>query len=137
MEIFGILLVDALLFLFCVKKEYIYDLQSYSRLSQQKLCIGANGHCPEAVRSIQLVESCPSSKEEWEDAASIKDCSKSAGRQNCTTADTFLYHCVINAYINETLEVCAPQRIIFGKDFESYKRNYYLVLNKSSVKNLI
>lgn len=79
-----------------------------------QLCRGANEHCPEAVKSIQLVENCPSSKEEWEDAASIKNCSKSTGRQNCTTAEEFLYHCVINAYINETLEVCAPKRLIHG-----------------------
>lgn len=112
-----LLFVDALLFLFCVKKEYIYDLQSCSRVPKQKLCRGANEQCPEAVKSIQLVKNCPSSKEEWEDAASIKNCSKSTGRQNCTTAEEFLYHCVINAYINETLEVCAPKRLIHGKDF--------------------
>lgn len=79
-----------------------------------QLCRGANEHCPEAVRSIQLVKKCPSSKEEWDDAANNKNCGKSAGRQNCTIADDFLYHCVINAYINETLEVCAPKRIILG-----------------------
>lgn len=79
-----------------------------------QLCRGANKHCPEAVRSIQLVEKCPSSKKEWDDAANNKNCGKSAGRQNCTIGDDFLYHCVINAYINETLEVCAPKRIILG-----------------------
>lgn len=106
-----------MLFLFCVKKEYKYDLRSYSQIYKQKLCRGANEHCPEAVRSIQLVEKCPSSKKEWDDAANNKKCGKSAGKQNCTIADDFLYHCVINAYINETLEVCAPERIILGKIF--------------------
>lgn len=131
-----LLLVDALLFLFCVKKEYIRDLQSYSRLSKQKLCRGANEQCPEAIRSIQLVENCPRSEEEWEDAASIKNCSKMAWRQNCTSAKEFVYHCVINAYINETLEVCAPKRIILGKTFLMNKI-ITLFLTESYVKNLI
>lgn len=87
------------------------------------MCRGANEHCPEAVRSIQLVEKCPSSEEEWKDGASNKNCGKLAKRQNCTIADEFLYHCVINAYINETLEVCAPKRLIHGKGYEV---NYYL-----------
>lgn len=77
-------------------------------------CKGVNRYCREAVNSVKIVESCPKSKAEWDDAARRKDCSSIASKQNCTTAEKFQYHCVINGYRNVTLEVCAPTRIIFG-----------------------
>lgn len=43
-----------------------------------------------------------------------KNCSKIASQQTCSSAEKFQYHCVLNGYRNETLEVCAPSRIIFG-----------------------
>lgn len=81
-----------------------------------KLCTGVNRYCREAVNSVEIVESCPKSKAEWDDAARRKDCSSIASKQNCTTAEKFQYHCVINGYRNVTLEVCAPTRIIFGNN---------------------
>lgn len=79
-----------------------------------QLCTGVNRYCREAVNSVEIVDSCPSSKAEWDDAARRKNCGRLASKQNCTTAEKFLYHCVINGYRNVTLEVCAPSRIIFG-----------------------
>lgn len=79
-----------------------------------QLCTGVNRYCREAVNSVEIVKSCPSSKAEWDDAARRKDCSRLPSKQNCTTAEKFQYHCVINGYRNVTLEVCAPTRIIFG-----------------------
>lgn len=65
-----------------------------------------------------MVPVCPTSKIEWDNAALKKNCSKIAKLQNCTTAtDTFMYHCVINGYRNETLEVCAVKRIIIGTPY--------------------
>lgn len=84
---------------------YRYTLQSFR-------C--DNKYCPEAVESVKFVTNCPTSKEEWIIAASKKNCSKKAAQQNCTEANKFLYHCVINGYRNETLEVCAPQKLIIG-----------------------
>lgn len=72
------------------------------------------GYCKEAVASVALVTSCPTSKSEWDIAAHMKNCSEIASQQNCAPVDMFSYHCVINGYRNETLEVCAPSRIIFG-----------------------
>lgn len=74
-------------------------------------------YCPEAVASVKTVASCPTSISEWLIAARKKNCSELAQCQNCSTVEKFLYHCVINEYRNETLEVCAPSRIIFGKAF--------------------
>lgn len=79
------------------------------------MCQSANVYCPEAVKTVKVVASCPTSKAEWEKAAIQKNCSNYAAQQNCTSANLFLYHCVMNGYGNETLEVCAPQRIISGK----------------------
>lgn len=77
-----------------------------------QLCRGR--YCQEAVNSVQIVESCPTSKTEWDAAARKKNCSRIALQQDCSSVEQFQYHCVINGYRNETLEVCAPTRIIFG-----------------------
>lgn len=77
-----------------------------------QLCRGR--YCQEAVNSVQIVESCPASNTEWDAAARKKNCSRIALQQDCSPVEQFQYHCVINGYRNETLEVCAPTRIIFG-----------------------
>lgn len=71
-------------------------------------------YCPEAIASAASVASCPTSKTEWEIAARKKNCRGIATKQKCASVNKFRYHCVINSYSNETLEVCAPSRIIFG-----------------------
>lgn len=82
----------------------------------QQWCTSQNIYCQEAVDSVTVVESCPTSKEEWDSAAFKKNCIRIAARQNCINArEKFQYHCVINGLRNELLEVCAPTRIIFGK----------------------
>lgn len=63
------------------------------------------------MSDIRIVESCPTSKEEMYKATINMKCSEFAKRNNCSN---IRYHCVINEYMNETLEVCAPKRIIFG-----------------------
>lgn len=79
-----------------------------------KLCRFANSKCSEAIESVVSVTSCPKSKEEWESAAKIKNCSITAAQQTCTNADEFVYHCVIDGFQKETLEVCAPRKLIHG-----------------------
>lgn len=71
-------------------------------------------YCQVAVASAALVGSCPTSKIEWDTAARKKNCSRIASQQKCAPVEKFRYHCVINGFGNETLEVCAPSRIIFG-----------------------
>lgn len=81
------------------------------------MCKSENIYCQEAVDSVEIVKSCPTSKTEWDNAARRKNCSGIALHQDCSPVEKFQYHCVINGYRNETLEVCAPSRIIFGKVF--------------------
>lgn len=83
-------------------------------LLQIQLPQGISRYCQEAVDSAESVSSCPTSKMEWKIAARKKNCSKIASQQTCSSAEKFQYHCVSNGYRNETLEVCAPSRIIFG-----------------------
>lgn len=73
-----------------------------------------SSYCEEAVESVERVSYCPRTKKEWDTAATRKDCSRLAGRQACTYPENFRYHCVINGYRTETLEVCAPRKLIIG-----------------------
>lgn len=81
----------------------------------QQFTAQENQICQDAVFDINIVQSCPTSKEEWNRAAYDKNCTELAQRNNCTPVSERLeYHCVINTFKNETLEVCAPARVIFG-----------------------
>lgn len=71
-------------------------------------------YCHEAVASVEVVSSCPTSKNELDVAAKRKNCGKLAASQNCSSFEDFIYHCTINSYRNATLEVCAPKRMILG-----------------------
>ncbi|XP_052710892.1 uncharacterized protein LOC128185302 [Crassostrea angulata] len=73
-----------------------------------------NRYCKDAVESVEKVSSCPTSKEQWDKAASKKRCWEKALKQTCSAPEKFVYHCVINGYGNATLEVCAPERLILG-----------------------
>lgn len=62
---------------------------------------------------MEIVEDCPYSAEKWNEAAAKKNCSANANQ--CDEPEKFVYHCVINAYANQTLEVCAyAQNIVSG-----------------------
>lgn len=73
-----------------------------------------NRYCQEAVDSVTVVDSCPTSKTEWDVAARKMNCGRMALKQNCTTVEKFQYHCLVNGLRSKLLEVCAPTRIIFG-----------------------
>lgn len=60
------------------------------------------------------VKFCPTTEQEWETAAKRKNCDKIATQQTCSGSEDFVYHCVINGFQNETLEVCAPQKLMTG-----------------------
>ena len=61
-----------------------------------------------------MIDKCPENEEDWQKAAAIKNCSMYA--HQCDNPDKFVYHCAVNPYINETLEVCAIQKtIVRGK----------------------
>lgn len=83
-------------------------------LLQMQLITNQERYCQEAVNSVENVEFCPTTKTEWDRAATKKNCSRIAPYQNCVSVEKFKYHCVINGQRNKLVEVCAPARIIFG-----------------------
>lgn len=100
--------------------KYFGDLSLQESIFKQFLTtavISQNRYCQEAVDSVTVVNSCPTSKTEWDVAARKKNCGRIASKQNCTTVEKFQYHCVVNGLRNKLLEVCAPTRIIFGRVF--------------------
>ncbi|XP_052708696.1 uncharacterized protein LOC128183631 [Crassostrea angulata] len=66
--------------------------------------------CPESTLSAVYVESCPRTVDEWREAGNRKNC-----KQIAHSCKSFEYHCVINAWKNVTVEVCAPSQLIIGK----------------------
>lgn len=100
----------------------------------QQICSSRSEDCPN-VLSIKAVGKCPISKEEYNVAASKKQCSQIAAKHNCSAAKRHIYHCVINSFRNETLEACAPDKIIFGNLFLSIYLNYMTMLLYNFVKH--
>ncbi|XP_078334877.1 uncharacterized protein LOC111101012 isoform X2 [Crassostrea virginica] len=69
--------------------------------------------CPVSKTTVQIVDRCPQTQDDWNDAAARKNCSQYADQ--CDQPDKLQYHCVINPYVNQTLEVCAyVQNIVLG-----------------------
>lgn len=72
----------------------------------------------DCASSVARVESCPRTKEEWKAASERKKCyinkyAKPCYSHNCK----YEYHCVLNEWINETVEVCAIKKLIICKNF--------------------
>lgn len=61
------------------------------------------------------MKSCPQNVKEWNLEAVKKGCEKMS--HSCSS---FEYHCVINSWGNETIEVCAPRTKIIGKNTSTY-----------------
>ena len=66
--------------------------------------------CAESKATARKVLSCPSTAKGMIQAARRKKCSQI--NHTCTA---FKYHCLVNAWLNETLEVCGPDVLILGK----------------------
>lgn len=74
----------------------------------------ANGDsCPISRKTVQTVNDCPDSLEKWKKAAERKNCAALATK--CSEPEKLQYHCVINPFVNETLEICAyAKNIVLG-----------------------
>lgn len=71
-----------------------------------------NGFGSGLKESVKIVGNCPDSKEKWRAAVEKKKCPSFALK--LSKPEEFMYHCVINSYLNQTVELCAQQKIIFG-----------------------
>ena len=60
--------------------------------------------CPPSADSASIIGSCPMNSFEWNQRALLKNCSMYP--QTCFKR--LEYHCLLNPYGNESLEVCAP-----------------------------
>nr|XP_022289288.1 uncharacterized protein LOC111101202 [Crassostrea virginica] len=63
--------------------------------------------CIKSADTAIVVQVCPQTEMEWTVAAEKKNC-----KSYCSS---FQYHCVMNTWRNETIEVCAPGLQIVGK----------------------
>lgn len=63
---------------------------------------------------MEIVDDCPANEEKWKEASARKKCAAYASQ--CDEPERLVYHCVINTYVNQTLEGCAyAQNIVSGK----------------------
>lgn len=112
---------------FYVESIAIYFLN----LSYQK--VSAITFCEKSSMKVRYVERCPADLKSWEKAAKDMDCESI--KHNCSQTISkgnhrFQYHCVINTWMNASLEVCAPNRTIFGTVYKVHtkfeiKHNFY------------
>lgn len=72
--------------------------------------------CEKSNLTIRYVKKCPTDSTSLKIAAEKLNCESI--EQNCSRAGQYLfqYHCVINAWRKATLEVCALNRTIIGKE---------------------
>lgn len=71
--------------------------------------------CPESIPTVSIVSRCPANGMEWKSAAERKKCDFLGKIQNCTQAENFVYHCVLNKETTELVELCAPVWFMAGK----------------------
>lgn len=85
--------------------------------------LAGSDSCEVTTSTVQVVDGCPDSEEKWNKAAERKNCSAYASQ--CDEPNKLVYHCVINEYVSQTLEVCAyVQNIVLGRDlFDCYIKN--------------
>ncbi|XP_062591103.1 uncharacterized protein LOC134252633 [Saccostrea cucullata] len=65
--------------------------------------------CKDSLATVTRVWSCPKNTSELRKAVERKRCNDM--KHSCKS---FEYHCVINNWMNETIEVCAPSLLIIG-----------------------
>lgn len=81
---------------------------------EAKTLVAGSNSCEVTRSTVQVVNGCPDSEESWREAAVRKTCDVPA--KQCSKPERLVYHCVINPYVNQTLEVCAyAQNIVQGQ----------------------
>ena len=60
--------------------------------------------CPPSADSVSVIDRCPMNSSEWNQRAMQKNCSMYP--QTCIKP--LQYHCLLNTFGNESIEVCAP-----------------------------
>lgn len=105
---------------------YIYTHVSYHITSFKNLFLLFQGlahaqNCLKSAETVQVVKNCPENQREWEEAAQRKNCLVIQKYENCSKVE---YHCLVNAFRNETIEVCTNSKYLQGKYSFVIKYNY-------------
>ncbi|XP_062619699.1 uncharacterized protein LOC134281240 [Saccostrea cucullata] len=91
--------------------------------------------CEILTKTVGVVSKCPSNKKEMEEVSRRKNCEqyvKKAEVNKCSDYEKIRYHCVINAFGNQTIEICAPEKRIngycteFNEEVGQIQANFYL-----------
>ncbi|XP_052704483.1 uncharacterized protein LOC128180414 isoform X2 [Crassostrea angulata] len=75
-------------------------------------------NCLKSAETVQVVKNCPENQREWEEAAQRKNCLVIQKYDSCSKV---VYHCLVNEFRNETIEVCTNPKYLQG-----YCPHYYL-----------
>ncbi|XP_022291349.2 uncharacterized protein LOC111102776 [Crassostrea virginica] len=97
-------------------------------LTKFPLMVSSTG-CMASTDTAKIVLECPQTRSAWEEAATNKNCSSI--QNSCSS---FVYHCVMNTWQNQTIEVCAPMQLILGKNCAEYNFLGAKVQRNSKVK---
>lgn len=102
-----------------VKMSWVYFIKLIIVFAQ--LPVNAK-QCIEVNLTVDIVQECPQTQQAWKQAAIRKNC---GGIQHSCTS--FVYHCVMNTWRNKTVEVCAPQRQIVGRNKHVYYQFWFQI----------
>lgn len=94
-----------------------------------KATVALSNSCKVSRSTVHVVDSCPDSEEKWKEAAARKNCY--AYSSQCSEPTRLVYHCVINPFVNQTLEVCAYAQSIVQGNCASYYYSGNLILRNS------
>lgn len=96
----------------CIENSYRY----HNSIFYSKMSNANDESCPISIKTVQIVDDCPDTLEKWKKAAEKKNCAAFANQ--CSKPNKLQYHCVINPFVNETIEVCAyAKNIVLGRFF--------------------
>lgn len=94
----------------------IITIKYYQFLITFQVHVSAYTQCEYSLLKVNYVRDCPTDAVSWNKAAERMDCQSI--KQNCSGLNpqqhVFQYHCVVNGWMNATLEVCAFNRSILG-----------------------
>lgn len=87
----------------------------YIHTLQHPAIVSKGEQCSASLPTVRVVQTCPQNEAELSRAQQQKKCEHLAKYQKCTQPDKFKYHCLLNAFSNETIEVCAQEIYSQGK----------------------
>lgn len=94
-------------------KHFLFTILFFNFL---KTLQASGDSCRISRSTVQILKKCPNTEEKWNEAAARRNCAEHA--RQCSEPEKLEYHCVINPFINQTLEVCAyAQNIVLGQLF--------------------